>query len=93
MSKIIETFVLNSLLRCNKEHFSPNNLNSENIKKFTNFQLIAMIVSVIITQLLLLLFGKWLWNNYLIKTFNGVNPIESIWQLVAISILLKLLIN
>jgi len=93
MSKIIETFVLNSLLRCNKEHFETDTMNSENIKKFSNFKLIAMIVSVLITQVLLLSLGKWLWNNYLVKTFNGVNPIESVWQLVAISVLLKLLVN
>lgn len=93
MSKIIETFVFNSLIRCNKEHFETNKINSENIKKFSNFQLIAMSVSVLLTQLLLLSLGKWLWNNYLVKTFNGINPIESVWQLIAISVLLKLLIN
>lgn len=93
MSKLIETFVLNSLLRCNKEHFKTDKYSSESIKKFTNFQLIAMIISLIISQLLLLLLGKFLWNNYLVKVFSGVNPIESVWQLLALSVLLKLLTN
>jgi hypothetical protein len=95
MSKIIESSVFKLLLnnRNNKETFNTNELSRENIKILTNYQLVAMIISVIITQLLLLLLGKWLWNTYLVNTVSGVKPLESIGHLIAISLLLKLLIN
>ena len=63
------------------------------MRTISNYQLIAAIISLLITQLLLLFLGKWLWNNYLVKTVTGVKPLESIVQLIAISFLIKLLMN
>ena len=95
MSKVIKASVFKLLLNnhTNKETFNTNELSRENMKMLTNYQLVAMIISVVITQLLLLLLGKWLWNNYLVNTVSGVKPLESIGHLIAISVLLKLLIN
>ena len=95
MSKVIQASVFKLLLNnhTNKETFNTNELSRENMKMLTNYQLVAMIISVVITQLLLLLLGKWLWNNYLVNTVSGVKPLESIGHLIAISLLLKLLIN
>ena len=47
-----------------------------------------------ITALAILLFlGKYLWNNYLTKLVTVVNPVESVFDLLALSILLNLLVG
>ncbi len=54
---------------------------------------LPFILAVITTQILLLLLGKFLWNNYLVKNVTIVNPIDSVIDLIAISFLIKLIIG
>jgi len=54
---------------------------------------LPLILAVITVEIILLLVGKFLWNNYLVGAFTFVKPIESILQLFAITVLLRLLIN
>ncbi len=67
-------------------------------KTFTTQELIKknptmVIISIIVIELLVLCFGKWLWNNIVIKLIDGVKPAKSIWQILGLSILIKLLTN
>ncbi len=48
-------------------------------------------ITFILTHLLLLFLGKFLWNNYLVNVTTIVKPLTSIFQLLAVSVLLKLL--
>lgn len=48
------------------------------------------VVAVVVSQVILLLVGKFLWNNYLVKAVTMVKPLTSIVQLFAISVLLRL---
>ena len=89
MKNIIETFVLNQLLKNNKEEFAVDQ--TSRLRDIAFYQLLAKLVALVVVNLLVLLFGKFLWNNYLVKVVSGVKPIESIWHLLAISILLKML--
>lgn len=82
MITILEKFFCNCL--GDKEEFTDK-------KQFT--QPLALIMAIIISQLLLLFTGKYLWNNYLVKAVSILNPIDSIVQLFAISFLLRLIIN
>lgn len=70
--------------------------NNENFtdkrEKENNFNLIIGLFFIIISQVLLLFFGKFLWNNYFVKTFKNVNSINTVWDLLALSILFKLII-
>ena len=96
MRQVIEQFVYQALVHSNKENFSAGNdnpMSAENLKKLSMYQMIALIVSLIVSQLLLLVLGKWLWNEYLVPSIRTVNKLDSIWQLMGISILLRLLIN
>lgn len=54
---------------------------------------ILVLISFIIIEILVLCFGKWLWNNVVIKLVTIVRPATSIWQLLGLSILIKLLTN
>jgi len=69
----------------NKEHFRGGS-NSKS-------ELLLALCFIIFIQILLLFFGKYLWNNYLTKYVKSVNRIESVWHLLAISILVKLMVN
>jgi len=89
MINIIETFVFNLLTTNNKEQFTGEPMTE--LKKMTTYQLFAQLIALIIINALVLVFGKFLWNNYLVKVISGVNKIESVWHLLAISILLKML--
>ena len=64
-----------------------------NVNIMNKIDIVAVIISVLLSQLLLLLLGKWLWNTYLVNSVSGINKIDSIWELFGISILIKLLIN
>jgi hypothetical protein len=93
MRNIVEPFVFRVLLNNDKKLSQEGENQAQNMSLVSSYQILAMVVSVIVTQLLLLLLGKWLWNTYLVKIVSGIKPLENIGQLIAISILLKLLIN
>ena len=52
---------------------------------------LPFILAVITTQILLLLLGKFLWNNYLVRTVTIIKPIESIFEILALSLLFNLI--
>jgi hypothetical protein len=54
---------------------------------------VPFILAVITTQILLLLLGKYLWNNYLVQNVTIVKPLNSVIDLLAISFLIKLVIG
>ena len=54
---------------------------------------LPLLISVVVSQVMLLLVGKFLWNRYLVKAVTIVKPLSSIVQLFAVSILLRLFIG
>lgn len=52
-----------------------------------------VLFSFIIIEILVLCFGKWLWNNIVVQLVSGVRPAKDIWQILGFSILIKLLTN
>ena len=78
------TFLYPDINNDNKEHFNGSG---------AILQFIPIILSIVVSQILLLLLGKFLWNNYLVNAVEVINPIESVLQLFAISILIKLLVK
>lgn len=52
-----------------------------------------VVLSFIIVELILLVIGKFLWNKIVIDIIPGLRRINSIWQLLGLSILIKLLTN
>ena len=86
MKNLISNWLVN---KYHNENFTDN-IEKENIQN--NYKLIVALFFIVLSQIFLLFFGKFLWNNYLIKSVNIVNPINSVWELLAISILVKLII-
>lgn len=88
MSKIIEPFVSNIL---NREYFTSYRKNL--LGGGSSLASTALIISIIISQVLFLVFGKWLWNSFLVPCVTVIKPVNSIGHLLGISILIKLLFN
>jgi hypothetical protein len=63
----------------------------ENPSKLQN--ILPLILAVAVTEILLLLIGKFIWNTHLVNAVTIVRPINSVIQLFAISILLRLLLG
>ena len=64
MRNIIEPFVFRVLL--NSDVIAQGE-NKENMDVISKYQILGLVLSAIIIQLLRLLLGKWLWNTYLVK--------------------------
>ena len=62
-------------------------------KKINMSNALPFVLAVITTQIILLMLGKFLWNNYLVKNVTIVKPINSVIDLLAISFLIKLVIG
>ena len=70
------------------EKFSNLNDNGNN---GNNTALISYIISIVIYVVLILLVGKWIWNNVLVRLVSNVNkvknPIDLLWLHILFSIL------
>ena len=62
-------------------------------KKETRSNLVPLLLANLTALVILLFLGKFLWNNYLTKLVTVVNPVESVFDLLALSILLNLLVG
>jgi hypothetical protein len=82
MFQVLEKFY--SSILPDDEHFNMNNKLAK---------VIPAILAMITVQILLLFFGQYLWNTFLTKKISGIKPLNSVWELLGISILLKLLVN
>lgn len=97
MNSLASNFVNYCLSHTTNERYVNNDDPSEKqslhiMRGFTTVQLVGSILTVIVIQLLVLVFGKYLWNNFATKAFSCVLPVDSIWTIFAISILLKIMI-
>lgn len=54
---------------------------------------LPMLLAIVVVLLLQLFIGKWLWNSFLVPAVSAVNPLKSIWDILAISILARLIIG
>ena len=85
ISGVLESFVNNQ-----REGFNSNYGGNPSNNK-TNVWI--LIISFILVEILILIFGKYLWNKIAIKIIPGLKPILSIWEILGLSILIKLLTN
>ena len=51
----------------------------------------SSLIAFIITQLLLVFIGKYIWNTYLVNSVTFAKPLQSGFQLFALSMLIQLL--
>ena len=85
LQKIVENFIRDN--NTNQENYA-NHLPSEEDKA----ALISFFLIYLGVYLLLMVLGQFLWNNYVVDMFSIARPVNSIWHIVALSILVKLVI-
>ncbi len=88
---------------CGGPHYGPNcpkGTTGENQEGFQGMGLnqtyngaLPMLLAIVVVLLLQLFIGKWLWNSFLVPAVSVVNPLKSIWDILAISILARLLVG
>ncbi len=66
-------------------------LGSMMMGKHLSMEFAINLVTYLIVIALLLLVGKFLWNDVLVKLTTVVKPVTSIWQLLGLQILFSLL--
>lgn len=94
LQNIIEKFFSNVMTK-NKEQFM--NANGQiDIAALQSTENKAAVMAFVITYLsiyiLLLLLGKWIWNNMIVEMFSVVRPVDSILNILGLAILVKLII-
>ena len=76
---------IHNALMSNDEHF-------QNKKKMDSKLILAWFLTTFIYVVLILLLGKWIWNNVLVKLVTNVkkiqNPFDIIWLHILFSLLL-----
>lgn len=77
--------VLTNLLKSGIEHMMGNKK-----EKFMQHEEKRIII-VLIWLCLVLVLGKYLWNEYAVKCVTIINPLKSVWQLIGIIILVDLI--
>jgi len=60
-------------------------------RKINGKQALVAFLTIFVIFLLLLLFGKYLWNTVLVALFPMIKPAKSIWQILGLSILIGLI--
>lgn len=73
-----------SVMNRNKETFGDNK---------PTYDGISLIIALLIIVLLQLFVGKYLWNNYLVRFVPIVKPVDGVIDILAISLLYRLLFN
>ena len=53
---------------------------------------VALLLSVVVLLILLYL-GQYLWNNVLVKVCTIVKPVNSMWQILGLYVLLQILLG
>ena len=73
------------------ETFDGDNKNVPEVQQLTGKAALVSFLTILVIFILLLFFGKYLWNSVLVQLFPFVNPAKSIWQILGLSILLSLI--
>ncbi len=91
MLNVLEKFYSDVCGSKKKEEFQPGYMMGNGIQSsWSSLPMILALVTVLILQLLI---GKWLWNNYLVKAFTVVNPLKSAIDVLALSLLARLILG
>ena len=78
--------MLNKLLNGNQQ-------SSEGFNNGNNMAEVFVLLQIMLLYLLIiLLVGKWLFNNVLVKTFPMIRPVPDVWHLLGLIIIIDFLL-
>ena len=88
---VIENFIASRILK--REQFTNGGDQMDLASLQATYGTAALwtfIIMTIAVYLLLMLIGKWLWNSVVVEMITVARPIDSVFQLVGLAILVKL---
>ena len=91
--KLLETFIAKQLIR--KEQFSNGGaeIDLQTIQSaYGTAGVWSFFIITLVVYIILMLIGKWLWNSVVVEMFTVVRPIDSVFQLIGLAILVKLVV-
>lgn len=91
MKNLVQALV--SMSQSPQEHFNDLENVSNMPKKILQASDIAALVVALLWIVLILAIGKWLWNELGVKYIKILAPVSSVWDILGLSILAKLLIG
>ena len=53
-------------------------------------ELVVSILAFIIAMFIIAFIGRFLWNNSMVQLFTCVRPVQSVWQIIALLLLVSL---
>ena len=94
LHQVIENFIARKLIQ--REQFNNSSMDSVDLATLQATQgsaaLWTLIIMTIAVYLLLMLIGKWLWNSVAVNMISTLKPIDSVFSLVGLAILVKLIL-
>lgn len=54
-------------------------------------EVIASILSLIVSILIIAFVGKWLWNTSVAELFTFVRPVRTVWQIIGLMLFIALI--
>ena len=91
MKDLVQAIV--SMGRPNRENFDDIEGVAGLPKKTLQSRDIATLVVALLWLLLVLMAGKWLWNEIGVKYVKILAPVSSVWEILALSILAKMIMG
>ena len=87
INKILEEFI------SSKENFSNdvNNSNNSNNSKLSNAQVVALVIVLMLWFVLIILVGRYLWNECLCKVVSVCKPTDDLFVILGVILLLDIL--
>ena len=82
---------VDSLTKVFKSWMSSDKSNFTDVANEAKSAVLATLLSSVVMLVLMLLFGEYLFNNVLVKVVPAIKPVTSIWQLLGLMIVLKML--
>jgi len=87
MRNVVES-LLNVMVGGGHEGFQDQPMDLRNLSTKNS---LTMFFALVIVQVLVLFFGRYLWNNAVVPLVGFAQPCDSIWRILGLSILIKLL--
>jgi len=95
LQKVLEGFISKSVFNYNSEQFRGQQTPEEMYvaqEQMTNASALSFLIATVAVYILLMLIGKWLWNNVVVQMVTVAKPIDSVFYLIGFAILVKLVI-
>ena len=93
MRQVISDMIQGLVYKIQEPFNGGGNMNTMQLQSLAIKSPVILILSFIIVELLVIIIGKYIWNNVVVYLIDIAKPAKSIWQILGLSILIKLMTN